>query len=710
MFDTLKRRTFLQAVVAVAASTTFGCSDEDTPTDQGTRYFPQSLCSGDPRPDSVVLWVRAVDPDRAGADLTVRLEVSTRDDFSALVLDKKDLTARAATDNTLSVKVTNLSARTTYYYRFTYEKDGKRYTTNTGRTKTAPAAGDDVAVKFAFASCQDFIGRYYNTWQRLVQLNEDLDFVVFLGDYIYETTGDQSFQSGAGRSVIFSDPASALPQGSGVTAFLAANSVSNYRDLYKTFRSDKQLQAVHERYPFIIVWDDHEFSDDSWGSHATYEDGKTDENSEARKRNSEQAFFEYIPLDLSTGNEGAIDVGAIPRYPDTHIYRSFDYGRNVKLMVLDYRTFRPDHIIPEDAYPASVAVDQAMLTAVLASQPDPVKQAFQADTFAYVNIDDAGYAQQKTVLQQAYVAQAQKAGLSRDAAAEKAATWVKGNVSLFYANQVLQQVGASALMVSPSGKPRGVAFVHMGKSSLFNIQGSRYVVVKDTFDLYSAVKFQASQGASENVLGTAQETWFQQTVREASQTWKIVVSSTSLSSLIWDLRDKTDVADPTLRQRFYFCADQWDGFPTKKKMLLSGLKQNVNNALFISGDIHASFASVEEGVPTLTTPAITSSSIKGLAGLAVMAAGYSEGSSVYRYVITEMEKTLQSANPNLRFAEGDANGFVVLEVKADEALATFHLIPGSEVGKDYSKRSAEELATKAFSKTFRVKAGDIQAL
>jgi len=66
----------------------------------------------------------------------------------------------------------------------------------------------------------------------------------------------------------------ALPQKSGVFQYYAAASVSNYRDIYKTLRSDPVIQKVHERYPFILMWDDHEFSNDCWQSNATYENGR----------------------------------------------------------------------------------------------------------------------------------------------------------------------------------------------------------------------------------------------------------------------------------------------------------------------------------------------------------------------------------------------------------------------------------------------------
>lgn len=701
----LHRRTILQSIVAAAATTAFGCGDDAPPvsaSDRSRAYFPQSVASGEPRPDSVVLWTRAVDPEHTGDDTALTLEVSEEESFGTLVL-QTEVVARAAHDHALKVKVTNLKPRTTYYYRFLYAHDGERFSTVVGRTRTAPAVGDDVPVKFAFASCQDYVGRYFNTWNRLLQLDEELDFVMFLGDYVYETTGDPAFQStNSLRGVRFSEPEGALVQRTGIFEYYAAASLSNYRDLYKLIRTDPMLQRVHERYPFIVMWDDHEFSDDCWGAHATYEDEKRTEEQNERRRHAEQAFFEFIPIDATpTGApQGAIDVGSEPRFPDTRIYRDFEFGKHLKLIVTDYRTYRPDHLIAEDAYPGTVVMDAPTLAALGAAP------AFASEQFAYINVDEPQYAQVKGALRQVYLQLATQAGA--DDPQGKADMWVKGNLALAYVNPVLAQIGVASI---PTDKqPRGMAYVHMGKVGLFDIRGSRYVVVKDTFDLYSQYRYATSKGASENVLGAAQEAWFKERLTAAQNTWKIIVSSVSLTPLIWDLRGKTDIPDATLRQRFTFNADGWDGFPTKRKELLQYVAANAQNALFISGDIHASYASVEENVPALTTPAISSGVVKDLAGTAVMGAGYAEGSALYRYAIAELDPTLKAGNPNIVFSNSEAHGFVVLEVRAGEALAAFHLIAGSEVNKDYSQRGESELRNRFTRQDLRVQNGKISTL
>ncbi len=704
MSQKLHRRTILQSIVAVAATTAFGCSNEETTASQADasrKYFPQSVASGDPRPDSVVLWTRAYNEEHAGADSALSLEVATDESFTQLVLKQEGLSALAAHDNAIKVKVTNLSPRTTYYYRFVYQHDGETFMSPVGRTKTAPAAGDDVPVKFVVGNCQDYVGRYYNAWQRLLQLNDDsVDAIIFLGDYIYETTGDPSFQStNTLRAVTFTEPEKALVQKSGIFQYQAANALSNYRDLYKNLRTDPMIQKVHERYPFIVVWDDHEFSDDCWGANATYEDGRRSELKPDRRRNAEQAFFEFIPIDSSVSTTpGAIDVDSEPKYPNAHIYRDFEFGKHVRLIATDYRSYRPDHLIPEDAYPGTVVMDEPTLTA-LGALP-----AFSTDLFAYVDVDAPELAAVKGGLQQAYVVQAMQAGLTQQEATEKAGSWVKGKLALAYVNQVLAALGKPA--IPATGLPHGMAYVHMGKVGLFDIRGARYVVVKDTFDLYAQYHYATTAKASENVYGAAQEAWFQEKVK-ASNTWKVIISSVSFTSLVWDLRAKTEIPDPTLRQRFYFNVDQWDGFPTKKRELLGSLKANSVNALVLSGDIHASFASVEGGIPALTAPAISSGTVQELAGTALMGAGYAQGSAIYRYAVAEMDDTLKAGNPGMAFVNSDAHGFLVVELRADQALASFHLIPSSEIHKDYSVRTDAQLKSQFSTQNFRIQNGTI---
>ena len=185
--------------------------------DDGSAYFPQSVASGDPRPDGVILWTRVADPEssEAGA-IAIELQVAK----DALFTDRVALDgapslmviAEASFDRCVKVRLESLEPGTAYHYRFIYERMGSRLSSRVGRFKTAPDEDADSAVRFAVVSCQDFIGKHYNVYRRLVQ--EDIDFFVHLGDYVYETTGDASFQAqGTERNVSLSDEAGAIALG-----------------------------------------------------------------------------------------------------------------------------------------------------------------------------------------------------------------------------------------------------------------------------------------------------------------------------------------------------------------------------------------------------------------------------------------------------------------------------------------------------------------
>ena len=134
------------------------------------------------------------------------------------------------------------------------------------RTRTAPAENAAVAqLKFAFISRQDWSVNHWAGFDEL--LTQDLDFIVHLGDYIYETV-KAGFQTGAVESA--HAPLS-LPDGTKrADGAIYATTLADYRSLYRNYRSDPRLQALHARFPMIAIWDDHEFSDDCWQDRQVY--------------------------------------------------------------------------------------------------------------------------------------------------------------------------------------------------------------------------------------------------------------------------------------------------------------------------------------------------------------------------------------------------------------------------------------------------------
>ena len=343
----IDRRDFLRNLVVVsaaagtqpllAACTEDGGTSTD-PADQ-SRVFPQGVASGDPKPDSIILWTR-VAPEGA-ASVTVSYEVSGNESFTDIVISGES-EATADSDHTIRLQVTGLDPYTTYFYRFT-ASDVRGVN---GRTKTAPSDDQDVDVRFAYASCQDFNGRYYHAWEALAA-EPDVDFVLFLGDYVYETEGSPNFQNPTAERRI--EIADGLVLGEDDATYKAALTLEDYRSLYKQYRSDKHLQRVHQLYPFVMIWDDHEFANDSWQDHATdFDEAQGDEKSPDRRKVATQAWFEYQPADVPYTPESAFPN-------DITIYRSLRFGKHVQVVLTDQRYYRDDHIIPEGPIDADVA-------------------------------------------------------------------------------------------------------------------------------------------------------------------------------------------------------------------------------------------------------------------------------------------------------------------------------------------------------------------
>ncbi|HZR80632.1 MAG TPA: alkaline phosphatase D family protein [Candidatus Binatia bacterium] len=354
MTTRIRRRDFLRyaAATAVAASVPrAGRSDVFAATpDEIDRVFPQGLASGDPTPNSVILWTRV---EGAAATETVLYEVALDPRFRRLVATGQ-IPAEAAGDHTVKLNVVGLAPYTTYYYRFT----ALGVTSVTGRTKTAPRPNQDVPVRFAFASCQDFIGRYYHAWRALVEKEEDVDFVLFLGDYIYESGGGAP---GSDRRID-------LPDGLAIGGGSVALTLADYRTLYKRYRSDPYLKAAHQRFAFVTTWDDHEFANDCWQDHATdFSEARGDEKSTSRREAADQAWFEFQPVD--------VPFDADASYPDDiRIFRSVRYGRHVELFVVDGRFYRADHLIPEG--PVDLTVGKFAANSSLGSRNFVLKSAF----------------------------------------------------------------------------------------------------------------------------------------------------------------------------------------------------------------------------------------------------------------------------------------------------------------------------------------------
>lgn len=336
-----------------------GTALPDTPAATGAYKFPQSVASGDPKPDGAVLWARVVPASAddvasvASGNYSVKLRLTSAPANATLVGSttalngsfeaEADVPVYAFYDHSVRHRITGLKPATVYYYQFTAGDSRSKI----GRFKTAPAADTDLSsLKFAFMSCQDWSVNHWAGMESLAQ--EDVDFIVHLGDYIYETVGE-AFQTGAvetAHALLVLPNGTALPSGGKY-----ATTTADYRYLYKRYRSDPRLQKVHERHAMVAVWDDHEFSDDCWGDRSTYDNGSFNTTTQAadntqqttRRLSANQAWFEYMPADVVYSHEPAQGITNI------RIFRDLKFGKLMHLVMTDQRLYRADHIIPEAA-------------------------------------------------------------------------------------------------------------------------------------------------------------------------------------------------------------------------------------------------------------------------------------------------------------------------------------------------------------------------
>jgi alkaline phosphatase D len=658
-------------------------------------YFPQSVASGDPRPDSVVLWTR-VDSPTDEEPKALLLEVATDVTFTNVVATR-ELSAWADDDYCVKAKVDGLQPYQNYYYRFTY---GGTEISPVGRTRTAPTPDMDVEVRFAVVYCQDYVGRYYNAYLKmLLDHDEDLDFIVHLGDYIYETTGDPQFQDpGSERKIEFEDVAGAIPLGSGEDTYYAAASLSNYRDIYRTYRSDEVLQQVHERWPMVVIWDDHEYSDDAWGATATYSNGRQDEYDVERKQNAERAFYEWVPIDAGLDQDGELDITAADLYPNAMIYRDLIYGSNLHLVLTDLRTFRPDHLIPEDAFPGVVAVDESTLAAMVGEAWPAVRESFDP----YVDMGFLGknlpIFQQTASLIAANLYMMENPSLDFFTAVRLGEEAMSGNVSATFVNLLFAEAGL-APPFSPeflAAMPRGITYLIMGKTSVYSSLGSRFQVIKDTFDLYAAAGYLASGGASQEAYGSQQNAWLQGTLLASPATWKVLGNSFLMTPMVIDFTNPLIAAmlppefPDFLRTKLIVNAEDFNGLPHKRLEVL-GLLDLVDNAVVISGDIHATFVTDHLfGVYEVTPPAISSSTsaevvlrtilsdpiLGQIPGIEDIVANYG--------LLLQVSSTSADVSPStIMYQDTWSHGYAVMDATADAFSITLQQISSEEIGTSY---------------------------
>ncbi|WP_010531341.1 alkaline phosphatase D family protein [Lentibacillus jeotgali] len=285
--------------------------------------FSLGVASGDPLPDSIVLWTRlAPKPLEGGGapsrNIPVHWELASDEGFHNIV-QRGTTIARPELAHSVHVEVERLQPDTVYYYRF---KAGDEYS-QVGRTKTVPAHNASVSsLTFAFASCQQYEHGYYTAYKHMA--NEDLDLVFHLGDYIYEY-GPNEYVSGSGNVRTHKGP--------------EIMTLGDYRNRHAQYRTDEDLQAAHAAFPWVVTWDDHEVENNY--ADTTPEKGQSVEEFVQRRIAAYQAYYEHMPLRKSS----------MPHGTDMQLYRNFSYGNLANFYVLDTRQYRSDQANGDNSSP-----------------------------------------------------------------------------------------------------------------------------------------------------------------------------------------------------------------------------------------------------------------------------------------------------------------------------------------------------------------------
>jgi alkaline phosphatase D len=386
------RRQFLQAASAVGATLALGVPRAFARVATWTErreFYPQGVASGDPAPDSVILWTRlqpkAGDPRETHQ---VFLEVA-RDPHFKKIQTRAFVPITAQTDWTCRFYAARLKPSTEYWYRFT-DEDGNG--SRIGRTLTAPKERDSRPVRFTFVSCQDMTIGAANAYRRMIYDDErrpraeQLGFVLHLGDFIYEVVNyaDEMPEGKArGRRV---RPLFKYPDGDKFGNYHLPATLADYRTIYRAVLTDPDLQDARARWPFVPVWDNHEFSWQGYQGIQVF--GGVQHPAQTRKVAANQAWWEFQPARVAQPNKQQTDRFDAPVVKDTPIagfdengfglgadnaaavasltiYRAFRYGRNTELILTDNRSYKiadgDGSAVSPDAFPTFTDEDTARI-------------------------------------------------------------------------------------------------------------------------------------------------------------------------------------------------------------------------------------------------------------------------------------------------------------------------------------------------------------
>ena len=274
--------------------------------------FRHGIASGDPTTGSVMLWTRI-----SGVSDAVDVTWWIRDPAGVLIGEGTAAATRAV-DWTVHVDATGLRPGSRYTYGFALGETASPV----GRTRTLTAAPD--RLRFGQVSCAKFNAGYFNAYARLAE-RDDIDFILHLGDYIYEASNTPPKSQTPGADI-----------GRPFDPLHECRTLDDYRRRYAQYHADPDVQAVLAAHPFIAASDDHELADGAWRDGAQEHKPERDGPWSERRAAAFRAREEWLPV----------------RRPDPadpeRTYRLVRFGDLADLFLLDTRS-RRDEPVPAPA-------------------------------------------------------------------------------------------------------------------------------------------------------------------------------------------------------------------------------------------------------------------------------------------------------------------------------------------------------------------------
>jgi alkaline phosphatase D len=262
------------------------------------RGFTHNVASGEPRADSVMLWTRYVP---AGGAARLDWQVSETGDFARVVAGG-NVTAEAGHDHCVKPVAGGLAPGRRYFYRFV---DAGGNVSPVGRTRTLPE-GPTARFRLGVFSCANLPFGWFNAYAHAAA-RDDIDLMVHLGDYLYEY--ERGKYPGAAEAL-----ASRVIEPAGEIVQLA-----DYRLRFAAYRADPDLQRLHQLFPMVMMWDDHELANDAWTNGAENHQPDTEGDWAIRKAAAMRAYREWMPV--SEDSQESYEIGDLATIfrPETRI-------------------------------------------------------------------------------------------------------------------------------------------------------------------------------------------------------------------------------------------------------------------------------------------------------------------------------------------------------------------------------------------------------